>query len=85
MASQRRRAARPRAVRALVTSVMVGGSEKGQRPEHILAAWGLRSLISAPPHLRSEFPPSFHRHAEDSASPGTQGPPLCPFDAHNSL
>lgn len=30
MASQRRRAARPRAVRALVTSVMVGGSGEGR-------------------------------------------------------
>lgn len=30
MASQRRRAARPTAVRALVTSVMVGGSGEGQ-------------------------------------------------------
>lgn len=52
MASQRRRAARPRAVRALVTSVIVGGSEKGQSTISLHGEF--QGPISAPSPLRSE-------------------------------
>lgn len=47
MASQRRRAARPRAVRALVTSVMVGGSGRASQ-RVLLARWRLRGLPPVP-------------------------------------
>lgn len=51
MASQRRRAARPTAVRALVTSVMVGGSGEGQGQRIFLAQCGRRGVTPSPSFL----------------------------------
>lgn len=86
MASQRRRAARPTAVRALVTSVMVGGSGEGQGQRIFPAPAPSSSFLGVlePPPLGplppADPPPSSFRTLFIPRDPGP-APLLCPVPA----